>query len=194
MRLKCVRTNETFEVMVVCTVCCSSTLGTKTNIFELLRNFFKLLKWRSFRKNSNCELDFEFPPVDIVTWLWFISNRRGPGQEYLKETLQELVETINNTENELNLEVNPVKVYCAVHNVVDDERNSITMEKALKDKQVKEVIEGRLKDLENITSKFFNAVVNSLDYVPYGIRWLCKAIYQLCQVRKFVRNEWSFKG
>ena len=112
------------------------------------------------------------------------SGRRGPGQEYLKDTLQELVENINNTalNEELNLEVNPVKVYCALHSVVDDERNSITMERALKDKHVKETIQQRLVKLSNITTQFFDAITQSLEHVPYGIRWLCKAIYQLCQV------------
>ena len=83
---------------------------------------------------------------------------------------------------DLNLEVNPVKVYCVVHDVIDNERNSITMERALRDPKVAEVISYRLKGLEEITSKFFDAIVSSLDYVPYGIRWLCKAIYQLCRV------------
>lgn len=108
-------------------------------------------------------------------------TRRGPGAEYLKETLQEIVEDLN-ANMDLNLEVNPVKVYCAVHHVIDDEQNNITMERALKDPKVADVINYRLKGLEEITSRFFDAIVSSLDYVPYGIRWLCKAIYQLCRV------------
>ncbi|XP_066920061.1 uncharacterized protein [Clytia hemisphaerica] len=110
-------------------------------------------------------------------------TRRGPGQEYLKDTLQELVEQTNLTglSEDLNLEVNPVKVYCALHSVVDDERNNVTMEKALKDKDVKATINARLVKLENITKYFFDAIIQSLNSVPYGIRWLCKAIYQLCQ-------------
>ena len=83
---------------------------------------------------------------------------------------------------ELNLEVNPVKVYCAIYDVIDDEQNNITMERALKDSEVANVIMYRLKGLEDITSQFYDAIVSSIDYVPYGIRWLCKAMYQLCMV------------
>ena len=56
---------------------------------------------------------------------------------------------------DLNLEVNPVKVYCDIYDVIDDEQNSITMERALKDVKVAEVINYRLKGLEEITSKNF---------------------------------------
>ena len=56
------------------------------------------------------------------------------------------------------------------------------MERALRDPKVAKVIKYRLKGLEDITAQFFDAIVASLDYVPYGIRWLCKAIYQLCRV------------
>ena len=58
------------------------------------------------------------------------------------------------------------------------------MEKALRDKDVKATINARLVKLENITKQFFDAIIQSLNSVPYGIRWLCKAIYQLCQVFK----------
>lgn len=117
-------------------------------------------------------------------------NRRGPGQSYLKRTLQDLVEQTNKTgmSEELNLEVNPVKVYCALHSVVDDQRNNITMEKALRDKGVKDTINKRLVKLSDITTQFFDAIISSLDKVPYGIRWLCKAIYQLCQVFFFTNS------
>ena len=87
-----------------------------------------------------------------------------------------------NLNTELNLEVNPLKVYCDVYDVMDDERNSITMERALKDPEVKNIILYRLKGLEDITSQFYAAIISSLDYVPYGIRWLCKAMYMLCIV------------
>ena len=133
-------------------------------------------------------LIIEIIVIDIMlTFIYPFTNRRGPGQSYLKRTLQELVERTNETGNneDLNLEVNPVKVYCALHSVVDDERNNITMERALKDKSVKEKIRERLVKLTSITTHFFDAIINSLDQVPYGIRWLCKAIYQLCQVRMF---------
>lgn len=107
-------------------------------------------------------------------------TRRGPGQEYLKETLQSLIEDIA-ARKDLNLEVHPVKVYAEIHQIEDDEQNSITMETALRDSKVAEVIRSRLKGLEELSSQFFDAIIQSLDFVPYGIRWLCKAIYQLCR-------------
>lgn len=87
-----------------------------------------------------------------------------------------------NANTDLNLEVNPVKVYCALYNVIDDDRNSIMMERALKDREVANIVMYRLKGLEDITTQFYNAIIASIDYIPYGIRWLCKAMYQLCLV------------
>ena len=91
------------------------------------------------------------------------------------------MEEINSNTN-LTLEVNPVRVYCAIHEIDDNAKNNITMERALRDPKVAEIINYRLKGLEEITSQFFDAIISSLDFVPYGIRWLCKAIYQLCRV------------
>ena len=124
---------------------------------------------------------FLYEISDLVHSFFYCFYRRGPGQEYLKETLQALVEDVNYN-LELNLEVHPVKVYTEVYNIIDNEQNNITMERALKDPKVAEKIKFRLKGLEDIASQFFDAIIASLDFVPYGIRWLCKAIYQLCRV------------
>lgn len=159
-------------------------------MFSLYGNQYEAREEHLLLKMFELALQMEFDETDefgslmrantAISRMMSTYTRRGPGAEYLKETLQEIVEDLN-ANMDLNLEVNPVKVYCAVHHVIDDEQNNITMERALKDPKVADVINYRLKGLEEITSRFFDAIVSSLDYVPYGIRWLCKAIYQLCR-------------
>ena len=97
------------------------------------------------------------------------------------------MEEVNSNTN-LTLEVNPVRVYCAIYEIDDNEKNSITMERALRAPNVAEIINYRLKGLEEITSEFIEAIILSLDFAPDGIRWLCKAIYQLCR-KKFSEDS-----
>jgi len=159
-------------------------------MFSLYGNQYEAREEHLLLKMFELALQMDFDETDefgsllrantAISRMMTTYTRRGPGQEYLKETLQELVESVNDNIN-LNLEVNPAKVYCTLYSIPDNEKNDVTMERALRDPQVKEIINYRLKGLEDITSQFFDAIIASLDYVPYGIRWLCKAIYQLCR-------------
>ena len=54
------------------------------------------------------------------------------------------MEEVNSNTN-LTLEVNPVRVYCAIYEIDDNEKNSITMERALRAPNVAEIINYRLK-------------------------------------------------
>lgn len=158
-------------------------------MFVLYGNQYEPREEHLLLKMFELALQMEFDETDkfgdlmrantAISRMMHAYTRRGPGQEYLKETLQEIMENMN-ANIDLNLEVNPVKVYCAIYDVIDNEQNSITMERALKDREVANIIMYRLKGLEDITTQFYNAIIASIDYIPYGIRWLCKAMYQLC--------------
>lgn len=104
-------------------------------------------------------------------------TRRGPGQEYLKATIGSLITDLaaNHT---LSLETNPAKIFEELRGS-SGEQNAVTIEMALQDPEVSKIFEKRLGELKRVSEQFLDAVINSLHCVPYGIRWLCKAIMQL---------------
>lgn len=104
-------------------------------------------------------------------------TRRGPGQEYLKATLGSLIQDLAN-DHALSLDPNPTKIYGEVHGL-EYEFSPLTVEAALQDPEVSKIYKRRINDLVKTTAKFLDAIINSLQCVPYGIRWLCKAIKQL---------------
>ncbi|XP_065055837.1 uncharacterized protein LOC135684274 isoform X2 [Rhopilema esculentum] len=104
-------------------------------------------------------------------------TRRGPGQEYLKATLGDLIQDFS-ANHLLSLDANPSKIYAEVRGL-ENENYAIPIEEALQDPEVSKIYTMRINEIKNISSKFLDAIINSLHCVPYGIRWLCKAIMQL---------------
>ncbi|KAI6133595.1 ras GTPase-activating protein [Pisolithus croceorrhizus] len=79
-------------------------------------------------------------------------TRRGPGQSYLKSVLAERINSLIE-HKDLNLEINPVKA----------------------------IIAPRLTMLMEIANSFLVTIIESMETVPYGIRWICKQIRSLNQ-------------
>lgn len=116
-------------------------------------------------------------------------TRRGPGQSYLKNVLSERINNLIEY-NDIDLEINPLKVYERMILEIEMETGApsnlprgLTQEEAGKDKSVQAIIAPRLKTLEDIANSFLTTIINSLDQVPYGIRWICKQIKSLTKVR-----------
>lgn len=111
--------------------------------------------------------------------------RRGPGQQYLKSTLASLLGEIA-SEAALNLEINPVKVLEQYINDFESkqgrkyegERKPLP-EACAELPFVKEIIAPRIAKLEQLASQMVDALVRTIDLVPYGVRWICRAIKQL---------------
>ena len=61
---------------------------------------------------------------------------------------------------------------------------SVSVEEAAADPHVKAFLEPRLQTLINLANSFLTTIINSLDQVPYGIRWICKQIRSLTK-RKY---------
>ncbi|KAI9889022.1 MAG: glyceraldehyde-3-phosphate dehydrogenase 1 [Vezdaea aestivalis] len=118
-------------------------------------------------------------------------TRRGPGQSCLKQVLAEKINSLIEL-NELNLEINPLKVYEQLIRDIenetgrapDDMPRGVTAEQAAENDKVQEIIEPRLKNLVEIANSFLNTIINGLDETPYGIRWICKQIRSLSK-RKY---------
>ena len=88
-------------------------------MFSLYGNQYEAREEHLLLKMFELALQMEFDETDdfnnlmrantAISRMITAYTRRGPGQEYLKETLQQLVEDTN-SRTDINLEVNPVKV------------------------------------------------------------------------------------
>lgn len=116
-------------------------------------------------------------------------TRRGPGQQYLKQTLSSVLQDITN-KPDMSLEINPLKVYEAL--IIEQESKTgqawdgprkPSPEEAAADKRVQDVIAPRLKKLGELADTFLDAIIASTPTIPYGIRWICKQIRELTKSR-----------
>jgi Ras GTPase-activating-like protein IQGAP2/3 len=108
--------------------------------------------------------------------------RRGPGQEYVKSALGEVVQNILSYDK--SLEIDPLKIF---HEMM--ERNQVRrpsepkaiLEAAQNHPTVHEYIQSRIPILQEFILQILQRLRDTIRDVPYGIRWLCKAIRALVQ-------------
>jgi Ras GTPase-activating-like protein IQGAP2/3 len=116
-------------------------------------------------------------------------TRRGPGQLYLKNVLGNRINSLIE-HSELNLEINPLKIYEELSRLEEaksptyEVRAGVTAEEAAQNKAVQETIPPRTDILMQLANSFLTTIIDSLDQVPYGIRWICKQIRSLTK-RKY---------
>ena len=119
-------------------------------------------------------------------------TRRGPGQSCLKQVLAERINSLIELKD-LNLEINPLKVYEQLLVSIEEEKGSIpddmpkgvTAEQAAENSQVQAIIAPRLTMLMEIANSFLTTIIGGLNETPYGIRWICKQIRSLSKVGHF---------
>jgi Ras GTPase-activating-like protein IQGAP2/3 len=137
-------------------------------------------------------------------------TRRGPGQSYLKGVLAERINSLIE-HKDLNLEINPVKVsydrcrevcrhltstqvYEQMINQIEEETGTlppnlprgVPPEVAAENPDVQAIIAPRLTMLMEIANSFLVTIIDSMESVPYGIRWICKQIRSLTRVRSLL--------
>ncbi|KAI8074100.1 Rho GTPase activation protein [Gongronella butleri] len=126
-------------------------------------------------------------------------TRRGPGQAYLKSVLAEKIKNLVE-HKDLNLEINPLKVYEQMIQQIeadnggvlpDDIPKSVTADVAASHPDVQAIIQPRLKMLMEIAESFLTTILASVDYVPYGIRWICKQIRSLTKRKNPQASEFA---
>merc|ERR1719219_2351465 len=108
--------------------------------------------------------------------------RRGEGgkgvlRKVLERPLQEMLSL-----PDLNLEMKPHKVYREVREKYEQklpEIENISNESALEHKLVKEIIEQRAGKLRSIVDSFLKSIIEHVDELPYGIRWICKQFAEM---------------
>ncbi|KAJ8122667.1 hypothetical protein ONZ43_g1193 [Nemania bipapillata] len=119
------------------------------------------------------------------------SSPRGPGQSFLRTVLADRINSLIELED-LDLEINPLKVYERMCEQIEEDTGSlpqelpkgITGEQAAENPQVQAIIEPRLTMLTDIANGFLSTIIDGLDEAPYGIRWICKQIRSLTK-RKY---------
>lgn len=118
-------------------------------------------------------------------------TRRGPGQSYLKRILADRINSLIELQD-LDLEINPLKVYEKMVAQIEESTGSappnlpkgVTAEQAAANAQVQSIIEPRVQMLSEIADSFLDTIIQGLDEIPYGIRWICKQIRSLSR-RKY---------
>lgn len=118
-------------------------------------------------------------------------TRRGPGQSYLKVILGERINSLNELQD-LDLEINPLKVYEKLVQTTEEEQGSlpddlprsVPSDEAANHPRVQEIIAPRVQMLTEIANGFLDTIIRGLDEIPYGIRWICKQIRSLSR-RKY---------
>jgi Ras GTPase-activating-like protein IQGAP2/3 len=117
-------------------------------------------------------------------------TRRGPGQGYLKAVLSERINSLIECKD-LNLEINPLKVYEQMVKKIEEDNGSlppdlpraVTPDVAAANTDVQAIIAPRINILIDIANSFITTIIQSIEQVPYGIRWICKQIKSLTKVR-----------
>lgn len=117
-------------------------------------------------------------------------TRRGPGQSYLKSVLSKRINELID-QKDLNLQINPLKVYDEL--IAEKSQQgalppnfvkSVTPEIAAENSDVQAIIKPRLEKLIETANGFLSTIIESLESIPYGIRWICKQIRSLTK-RKY---------
>ncbi|EGG15734.1 RasGTPase-activating protein [Cavenderia fasciculata] len=116
-------------------------------------------------------------------------TRRGPGQQYLKQSLTKPLELITN-HKDLNLEINPSTVYENYINEYETKTGKISTlkrkvppEECASNPEVQGILQPRVQKLIEIGDTFIESIIGSIDSVPYGIRWICRQIRELVKTK-----------
>ncbi len=116
-------------------------------------------------------------------------NRRKQGVDYLKEVLGPLVKKVME-KGKLNLDLNPKLIYQKMITETEirtgkpsDLPRNVTEEQALKHEEVRAAVAKHLAELEEICNLFLDGIISSRDKLPYGLRWICKALKLACEAQ-----------
>jgi len=115
-------------------------------------------------------------PKMIVTY-----NRRKLGLTYIQKVLGPAMNTF--LETDMNMELSPMAIYA---NMINEQEirtgekskldRQVTPEQASENPEVKEIVEQRLNEISDTCKLFIDAIICSVNQLPYGLRWICKQL------------------
>jgi Ras GTPase-activating-like protein IQGAP2/3 len=154
----------------------------------LLTMFQSVLTWQFDNTPDYSSLLRANTPVSRMMTTY---TRRGPGQSYLKTVLADRINSLIEIKD-LDLEINPLKVYETMVDKIESGGNDIphslpkgiTAEQAAANENVQRIIAPRIDMLIEIANSFLDTIIDGLEETPYGIRWICKQIRSLTR-RKY---------
>ncbi|KAJ9059754.1 iqgap- protein [Entomophthora muscae] len=121
-------------------------------------------------------------------------NRGAKERKYLRDLLQPIIKPILE-DKDLDLETDPVCIY---RGVIREEESrtgtkskrkyNVTKQSALNDPETKAAFIKHLQQLRTITSDVIDAILKSLDTMPYGVRYIAKEL-KLALTRKFPEEQ-----
>jgi len=121
-------------------------------------------------------------PKMVITY-----NKRKQGSEFLQAVLGPMIKDMLQKGN-VNLELKPQMIYQGMINekeIATGEKSNLDRnlneEQIMELPEVQAIVKERISQLEQICQTFFNGIINSLNKVPYGIRWICKQIRSIAQ-------------
>lgn len=122
-----------------------------------------------------------------VTQMLSAYARRGQGLAVLRTVLEEPLKALT-SRKDLNLEISPQKVYAQL--IQDSEKEtgqvwaeerSVSDEVAAAHPVVKKIIEQHCGELLEISDQILNRIIDGVDKIPMGMRWVCKQLGDLCR-------------
>lgn len=109
-------------------------------------------------------------------------NRGAKEREFFSNLFHDLFEKVLNNHN-LDLETNPMVIY---QKCISDEETAngqpskrpynINQSQALQSPDVMRILSEHLETLRNITEEFLNAIIKTLDTMPYGMRAIAREL------------------
>eukprot|EP01083_Nonionella_stella_P184372 669146_1 len=114
---------------------------------------------------------------------------RGQGLCILREILEKPIREMV-AQTSLILENDPVNVYQHIISAYEAKFNkpwdgvrNLTSDEAADNKYVKRLIPHRRKQLQSFTEQFMRRIMEMVDRVPFGIRWICRQLTEMAQHR-----------
>jgi Ras GTPase-activating-like protein IQGAP2/3 len=171
-----------------------TVFGFAQNIREeyLLLKVFKHCIQEEINSVDKIEQFLRGNPVFIQMAVHY--NRGAKERKYLRELLQPLVKKILN-DPKLNLEMDPIWIYQGLikeeesrTGIKSEKPFNVNLSQALSDPETKAAFILHLQQLRSLTAEVVSSILNSLDYMPYGVRYIAKEL-KLALMKKFPEEK-----
>jgi len=138
-------------------------------------------------------IEYEVEDINDINDFWRVNpifiklvlhySRGAKERQYLRDLLQPLVKSVFSSEG-LELESDPIAIYKTL--IREEEfktgqpskrKYDVTAKEALSDEETKRTYINHLQKLKEITTKFLDAIIASLDEMPYSMRCIAMELY-----------------
>jgi len=138
-------------------------------------------------------IEYEVEDINDISDFWRVNpifiklvlhySRGAKERQYLRDLLQPLVKSVISSEG-LELESDPIAIYKTL--IREEEfktgqpstrKYDVTAKEALSDDETKKTYINHLQKLKEITTKFLDAIIASLEEMPYSMRCIAMELY-----------------